>query len=86
MSAHYGLVKELVIKRILAASHVEQLDLLHVGDVIREANGVPVDNPEVLQKVLKNASGNVTLKIIPGYQSTPISSQVRLIKNNIFFL
>uniref|UniRef100_A0A5K4FDP7 MAGUK p55 subfamily member 6-like n=1 Tax=Schistosoma mansoni TaxID=6183 RepID=A0A5K4FDP7_SCHMA len=78
MSAHYGLVKELVIKRILAASHVEQLDLLHVGDVIREANGVPVDNPEVLQKVLKNASGNVTLKIIPGYQSTPISSQLFL--------
>ncbi|CAH8474406.1 unnamed protein product [Heterobilharzia americana] len=76
MSAHYGLVKELVIKRILAASRVEQLDLLHEGDVIREANGVPVDNPEVLQKVLKNASGNVTLKIIPGYQSTPISSQI----------
>ncbi|KAH8852495.1 MAGUK p55 subfamily member 6 [Schistosoma japonicum] len=78
MSGHYGLVKELVIKRILAASRVEQLDLLHVGDVIREANGVPVDNPEVLQKVLKNASGNVTLKIIPGYQSTPISSQLFL--------
>nr|CAH8830315.1 unnamed protein product [Trichobilharzia regenti] len=78
MSAHYGLVKELVIKRILAASHVEQLDLLHEGDVIREVNGVAVDNPEVLQKVLKNASGNVTLKIIPGYQSTPLSSQLFL--------
>ncbi|CAH8447374.1 unnamed protein product [Schistosoma turkestanicum] len=76
LSAHYGLVKELVIKRILAASRVEQLNLLHVGDVIREVNGIPVDNPEVLQKVLKNASGNVTMKIIPGYQSTPISSQL----------
>ncbi|KAF7259494.1 hypothetical protein EG68_03098 [Paragonimus skrjabini miyazakii] len=78
MSAHYGLVKELVVKRILTASRIEQQGLLHEGDVIREANGVPVDTPQMLQRVLRNAVGTVTLKIIPGYQSTPISSQLFL--------
>ncbi|TPP57018.1 MAGUK p55 subfamily member 2 [Fasciola gigantica] len=78
VSAHYGLVKELVVKRILTASRIEQQGLLHEGDVIREANGVPVDNPQVLQRLLRNATGTVTLKIIPGYQSTPLTSQLFL--------
>ncbi|TGZ61174.1 hypothetical protein CRM22_008131 [Opisthorchis felineus] len=78
MSAHYGLVKELVIKRILTASRIEQQGLLHEGDVIREANGVPVDTPQMLQRVLRNAVGTVTFKIIPGYQSTPTTTQLFL--------
>ncbi|VDP75414.1 unnamed protein product [Echinostoma caproni] len=78
VSAHYGLVNELVVKRILTASRIEQQGLLHEGDVIREANGVPVDNPQTLQRLLRNATGTVTLKIIPGYQSTPLTSQLFL--------
>lgn len=78
MSAHYGLVKELVVKRIMTGSRVDQQALLHEGDVIREANGVPVDTPQLLQRVLRNAVGNVTLKIISSYQNTTASSQLFL--------
>ncbi|CAL8082355.1 unnamed protein product [Calicophoron daubneyi] len=78
MSAYYGMVKELVVKRILAASRIEQQGLLHEGDVIREVNGIPVDNPQQLQRILRNAAGTITFKIIPGYQSTPLSSQLFL--------
>ena len=44
--------------------------LLHVGDIIKEVNGLDVTNdPDALQEHMKMASGNVTLKIIPSYHN-----------------
>jgi calcium/calmodulin-dependent serine protein kinase len=46
---------------------------LHVGDEIREINGTPVVNQsiEALQKLLREARGSVTFKIVPSYRSAP---------------
>ena len=46
---------------------------LHVGDEIREINGISVANQsiETLQKMLREARGSVTFKIVPSYRSAP---------------
>ena len=46
---------------------------LHVGDEIREINGISVSNQsiEALQKLLREARGSVTFKIVPSYRSAP---------------
>ncbi|KAL3313652.1 MAGUK p55 subfamily member 6 [Cichlidogyrus casuarinus] len=63
-----GPLREVIIKRIMVGSKIEQQGLLHVGDVIREVNGFPVDSPKVLQEKMREASGSVTLKVIPSYK------------------
>merc|ERR1719510_2496603 len=46
---------------------------LHVGDEIREINGISVANQSIesLQKLLREARGSVTFKIVPSYRSAP---------------
>jgi calcium/calmodulin-dependent serine protein kinase len=44
---------------------------LHVGDEIREINGASVAGCTIdqLQRMLKEARGSVTFKIVPSYRS-----------------
>ncbi|KAM6175822.1 MAGUK p55 subfamily member 2 isoform 1-T1 [Erethizon dorsatum] len=68
---------ELVIARILHGGMVAQQGLLHVGDIIKEANGQPVgSDPRALQELLRSASGSVVLKILPSYQEPHLPRQV----------
>ena len=58
--------------------------LLHVGDIIKEINGIDVTNdPDALQEHMKSAQGNVTLKILPSYKdhipAPPVSLIIRLL-------
>lgn len=56
---------------------VAQQGLLHVGDIIKEANGQPVgSNPRALQELLRSASGSIVLKILPSYQEPHLPRQV----------
>lgn len=50
--------------------------LLHVGDIIKEVNGIPVYTPQMLMDIIRNADGGVTLKIIPAYIEQHHTSQV----------
>ncbi|XP_078694152.1 peripheral plasma membrane protein CASK-like isoform X40 [Branchiostoma floridae x Branchiostoma belcheri] len=61
-----------VVARILHGGMIHRQATLHVGDEIREINGVSVANQtiEALQKMLKDARGSVTFKIVPSYRST----------------
>uniref|UniRef100_A0A3P9AVY0 MAGUK p55 scaffold protein 2a n=1 Tax=Maylandia zebra TaxID=106582 RepID=A0A3P9AVY0_9CICH len=62
---------ELVIARILHGGMIDQQGLLHVGDIIKEANGREVGrDPRVLQEELQAASGIVVLKILPSYHES----------------
>lgn len=68
---------ELVIARILHGGMVAQQGLLHVGDIIKEANGQPVgSDPRALQELLRSASGSIVLKILPSYQEPHLPRQV----------
>uniref|UniRef100_A0AAZ3RC15 Calcium/calmodulin-dependent serine protein kinase b n=1 Tax=Oncorhynchus tshawytscha TaxID=74940 RepID=A0AAZ3RC15_ONCTS len=50
---------------------------LHVGDEIREINGISVANQTVeqLQKMLREMRGSVTFKIVPSYRSQSMSCE-----------
>lgn len=62
---------------------VTAVELLHVGDVIKEINGNEVTTPEQLQDIMKKSSGTVTFKIIPTMQEQNASAQVKTIDINI---
>uniref|UniRef100_A0AAR2M5Y3 Membrane protein, palmitoylated 6a (MAGUK p55 subfamily member 6) n=1 Tax=Pygocentrus nattereri TaxID=42514 RepID=A0AAR2M5Y3_PYGNA len=68
---------DLVIARILHGSMIDRQGMLHTGDIIREMNGREVGgDPKVLQQMLKDASGSITLKILPSYRDTPPPAKV----------
>jgi len=57
----------LTIARIMADSMSDKLGLLHVNDIIKEVNGIPVFTPQQLMDIIRNADRGLTLKIIPTY-------------------
>ncbi|XP_048524078.1 peripheral plasma membrane protein CASK-like isoform X3 [Dendroctonus ponderosae] len=62
-----------IVARIMHGGMIHRQATLHVGDEIREINGTPVANQSVgaLQKILREARGSVTFKIVPSYRSAP---------------
>ncbi|KAL2083830.1 hypothetical protein ACEWY4_019348 [Coilia grayii] len=70
---------DLVVARILHGGMIDRQGMLHAGDVIREVNGHQVgEGPQELQRILKEASGDITLKILPSYRDTPTPAQLFL--------
>ncbi|XP_068904760.1 protein PALS2 isoform X1 [Tenebrio molitor] len=55
--------ENLVIARILEGGMIEKQGLLHVGDVILEVNGTPVNSAEELQTEVAKSKDSVTLKV-----------------------
>ncbi|XP_076155269.1 MAGUK p55 subfamily member 7-like, partial [Alosa pseudoharengus] len=47
--------------------------LIHVGDELREVNGIPVDGkkPEEIILILSQSQGAITFKIVPGIKEEP---------------
>lgn len=62
-----------IVARIMHGGMIHRQATLHVGDEIREINGIPVQNQSVnaLQKILREARGSITFKIVPSYRSAP---------------
>jgi len=62
-----------IVGRIMHGGMIHRQATLHVGDEIREINGISVANQSIesLQKLLREARGSVTFKIVPSYRSAP---------------
>lgn len=69
-----------IVARIMHGGMIHRQATLHVGDEIREINGIPVANQSVsaLQKILREARGSVTFKIVPSYRSAPPPCEVQI--------
>uniref|UniRef100_A0AC34QGE1 Peripheral plasma membrane protein CASK n=1 Tax=Panagrolaimus sp. JU765 TaxID=591449 RepID=A0AC34QGE1_9BILA len=67
-----------LVARIMHGGMIHRQATLHVGDEIREINGVSVANQsvETLQKMLREARGQVTFKIVPSYRSAPPACEI----------
>jgi calcium/calmodulin-dependent serine protein kinase len=67
-----------MVARIMHGGMISRQGTLHVGDEIREINGVSVVNQTVdnLQRMLKEARGSVTLKIVPSYRNPPVQCEI----------
>uniref|UniRef100_A0A8R1HWN0 Uncharacterized protein n=1 Tax=Caenorhabditis japonica TaxID=281687 RepID=A0A8R1HWN0_CAEJA len=66
------------VARIMHGGMIHRQATLHVGDEIREINGMSVANRSVesLQEMLRDARGQVTFKIIPSYRSAPPACEI----------
>ncbi|XP_060785815.1 peripheral plasma membrane protein CASK isoform X9 [Neoarius graeffei] len=59
-----------IVARIMHGGMIHRQGTLHVGDEIREINGIGVANQTVeqLQKMLREMRGSITFKIVPSYR------------------
>lgn len=64
------------IARVLAGSVIDKQGMLHVGDIIKEVNGIPVATPEQLMDIIRVAESEITFKIIPTIQDHNFKSQM----------
>uniref|UniRef100_A0A8C2Q0P6 Peripheral plasma membrane protein CASK n=1 Tax=Cyprinus carpio TaxID=7962 RepID=A0A8C2Q0P6_CYPCA len=67
-----------IVARIMHGGMIHKQGTLHVGDEIREINGISVANQTVeqLQKMLREMRGSITFKIVPGYRIQQSSCEV----------
>uniref|UniRef100_A0A0A9WSH7 Peripheral plasma membrane protein CASK n=1 Tax=Lygus hesperus TaxID=30085 RepID=A0A0A9WSH7_LYGHE len=75
-----------IVARIMHGGMIHRQATLHVGDEIREINGIPVANQSVsaLQKILREARGSVTFKIVPSYRSAPPPCEVQVRPSTLY--
>uniref|UniRef100_A0A5S6R0L5 Peripheral plasma membrane protein CASK n=1 Tax=Trichuris muris TaxID=70415 RepID=A0A5S6R0L5_TRIMR len=67
-----------IIARIMHGGMVHRQGTLHVGDEVREINGISTTNEsvETLQRLLRDLRGSVTFKVVPSYRSAPPPCEV----------
>uniref|UniRef100_W5L1R1 Calcium/calmodulin-dependent serine protein kinase b n=1 Tax=Astyanax mexicanus TaxID=7994 RepID=W5L1R1_ASTMX len=67
-----------IVARIMHGGMIHRQGTLHVGDEIREINGISVANQTVeqLQKMLREMRGSITFKIVPSYRSQSLSCDI----------
>ncbi|KAI5748779.1 hypothetical protein M8J76_001870 [Diaphorina citri] len=63
-----------IVARIMHGGMIHRQATLHVGDEIKEINGIPVGNQS------REARGSVTFKIVPSYRSAPPPCELFRIK------
>ncbi|XP_061678675.1 peripheral plasma membrane protein CASK isoform X3 [Syngnathoides biaculeatus] len=66
-----------IVARIMHGGMIHRQGTLHVGDEIREINGIGVADQTVeqLQKMLKEMRGSITFKIVPSYRTRASSCE-----------
>ncbi|GCB75797.1 hypothetical protein scyTo_0016474 [Scyliorhinus torazame] len=64
----------IVVARIMHGGAADRSGLIHIGDELKEVNGIVVDDkrPEEIIQILAQSQGAITFKIIPGIkEETP---------------
>ncbi|MGH0149281.1 UNVERIFIED_CONTAM: hypothetical protein FKN15_041899 [Acipenser sinensis] len=69
-----------VVARIMRGGAADRSGLIHVGDELREVNGIPVEDkkPEEIIHILAQSQGAITFKIIPGINEDTSSKEPKL--------
>ncbi|XP_041670287.1 MAGUK p55 subfamily member 7 [Cheilinus undulatus] len=58
----------ILVARIMRGGAADRSGLIHVGDELKEVNGIPVDDkkPEEIIRILAQSQGAITFKVVPG--------------------
>ncbi|XP_029955687.1 MAGUK p55 subfamily member 7 isoform X1 [Salarias fasciatus] len=58
----------ILVARIMRGGAADRSGLIHVGDELKEVNGIPVDDkkPEEIIQILAQSQGAITFKVVPG--------------------
>ncbi|KAM6452102.1 MAGUK p55 subfamily member 7 isoform 1-T1 [Liasis olivaceus] len=80
---HTGAV---VVARIMHGGAADRSGLIHVGDELKEVNGIPVDDkkPEEIIQILSMSQGAITFKIIPSIKEEVPSKEGKIFMKALF--
>ncbi|XP_054847326.1 MAGUK p55 subfamily member 7 isoform X1 [Eublepharis macularius] len=80
---HTGAV---VVARIMHGGAADRSGLIHVGDELKEVNGIPVDDkkPEEIIQILSQSQGAITFKIIPSIKEETPSKEGKIFMKALF--
>ncbi|XP_073901602.1 MAGUK p55 subfamily member 3 isoform X2 [Castor canadensis] len=80
---HSGAV---VVARIMRGGAADRSGLVHVGDELREVNGIAVlhKRPEEISQILAQSQGSITLKIIPATQEEDCFKESKVFMRALF--
>ncbi|XP_035269569.1 MAGUK p55 subfamily member 7 isoform X2 [Anguilla anguilla] len=76
----------IVVARIMRGGAADRSGLIHVGDELREVNGIPVDDrkPEEIIHILAQSQGAITFKIIPAIKEETPSKEPKMFVKSLF--
>ncbi|KAJ8010313.1 hypothetical protein DPEC_G00073740 [Dallia pectoralis] len=76
----------ILVARIMRGGAADRSGLIHVGDELREVNGIPVDDkkPDEIIHILAKSQGAITFKIVPGSKDEAQSKEPKMFVRTLF--
>ncbi|XP_031728249.1 MAGUK p55 subfamily member 7 isoform X2 [Anarrhichthys ocellatus] len=76
----------IVVARIMRGGAADRSGLIHVGDALKEVNGIPVDDkkPEEIIRILAHSQGAITFKVIPGVKEEEPTTEPKVFMKALF--
>lgn len=76
----------ILVARILRGGAADRSGLIHVGDELKEVNGIPVDEkkPEEIIHILSQSQGAITFKVVPGVKDEAQSKEPKMFVKALF--
>uniref|UniRef100_A0A3Q3WEM9 Membrane protein, palmitoylated 7b (MAGUK p55 subfamily member 7) n=1 Tax=Mola mola TaxID=94237 RepID=A0A3Q3WEM9_MOLML len=76
----------ILVARIMKGGAADRSGLIHVGDELKEVNGIPVDDkkPEEIIRILAQSQGAITFKVVPGLKEEAPSKEPKVFMKALF--
>nr|XP_014346784.1 PREDICTED: MAGUK p55 subfamily member 3 [Latimeria chalumnae] len=76
----------IIVARIMRGGAADRSGLVHVGDELREVNGIEIlhKRPDEISQILAQSQGSIILKIIPGIQEEDRMKESKVFMRALF--
>ncbi|XP_056220105.1 MAGUK p55 subfamily member 7 isoform X2 [Seriola aureovittata] len=76
----------ILVARIMRGGAADRSGLIHVGDELKEVNGIPVDDkkPEEIIRILAQSQGAITFKVVPSVKEEPPTKEPKVFVKALF--
>ncbi|XP_077410846.1 MAGUK p55 subfamily member 7 isoform X2 [Vanacampus margaritifer] len=76
----------ILVARIMKGGAADRSGLIHVGDELKEVNGIPVDDkkPEEIIRILAQSQGAITFKIVPAVKEEALIKEPKMFVKALF--
>ncbi|XP_010793788.1 MAGUK p55 subfamily member 7 [Notothenia coriiceps] len=76
----------ILVARIMRGGAADRSGLIHVGDELKEVNGIPVDDkkPEEIIRILAQSQGAITFKLVPAIKEEAPSKEPKVFMKALF--
>ncbi|XP_060949808.1 MAGUK p55 subfamily member 7 [Limanda limanda] len=76
----------ILVARIMRGGAADRSGLIHVGDELKEVNGIPVDDkkPEEVIRILAQSQGAITFKVVPALKEEAPTKEPKVFVKALF--